>query len=47
MDVDELMPKTLATAIVGWCTTPTSARPPATACGYPRPSPEREWSPWA
>ena len=30
---DELMPKTLATATVGSCTTPTSARPPATPSG--------------
>jgi len=39
---DELMPKTLATATVGSCTTLTSARPPATASACPRPSPERE-----
>ena len=39
---DELMPKTLATATVdGSCTTPTSARPAATASGSPRPSPGR------
>jgi DNA replication protein DnaC len=39
---DELMPKTLATATVaGSCTTPTSARPPATLSGCPRHSRDR------
>jgi DNA replication protein DnaC len=39
---DELMPKTLATATVDSCTTPTSARPAETAYGSPKPSPEKE-----
>jgi hypothetical protein len=45
---DELMPKTLATATVdSSCTTPTYARPPATASACPRPSPGRESSRWS